>query len=132
MSDTSVLTEAHGLIHGDRRDDYGGPLESFSTIAALWEPILDCGVTAEQVALCLIQLKVARALHGWQRDSFVDIAGYAGCLDLIRQERRAETGREASSQREVPCADGDRRVDPQRDRVRRVVREADPLSGAHR
>lgn len=87
MRRTTILEEADKLIHNDRREDYGSPLESFTRIADLWEPILGVQVSAEQAALCLIQLKVARALHGWQRDSFVDIAGYSGCLDLIRQER---------------------------------------------
>ena len=85
--ESTVCEEAQAIIHGPRRDDYGSPLESFDRIARLWAPLLGVAVTAEQVALCLIQLKVARALNGYQRDSFVDIAGYAGCLDLLRQER---------------------------------------------
>lgn len=86
----SILTEAEALIHGDRRDDYGGPLESFTRVAELWTPILGWDITAEQVALCLIQLKVARYVNGAQRDSLVDIAGYAGCLELIEREREMQ------------------------------------------
>jgi len=78
-----VLEEAHSVIHGDRRQDYGSVKESFSLIGRLWSEVLGVDVAAEQVALCLIQLKVARAVHGWQRDSVVDIAGYAGCLGMI-------------------------------------------------
>ena len=107
MSETTVLQEAHDLIHGDRRDDYGGPLASFSTIACLWEPVLGTDVTPEQVALCLIQLKVARALHGWQHDSFVDIAGYAGCLDMIRQERAERDSRPSCDRCGSPLRDDD-------------------------
>ncbi len=76
----SVLQEAERIINGERRDDYGDVRESFATIAALWSPVIGRPVTAEEVALCMIQLKVARAMHGYQRDSLVDIAGYAGCL----------------------------------------------------
>jgi hypothetical protein len=87
MNDESVLQEAERIINGERRESYGGALESFDRIAKLWEPILGGGVTAEQVALCMIQLKVARYLVGQQRDSIVDIAGYAGCLEKIEKER---------------------------------------------
>jgi len=86
---TTACTDADRIIHGERRDDYGSPLESFDSIAQLWSVVLRTEVTAEQVALCMIQLKVARAMNGYQYDSFVDICGYAGCLDLIRQERSA-------------------------------------------
>ncbi len=82
MSET-VLQEAERIINGSRREDYGDVRLSFERIAALWSPVIGTTVSAEQVALCMIQLKVARALNGWQRDSIVDIAGYAGCLALL-------------------------------------------------
>lgn len=81
----SVLQEAERIINGQRRDDYGDVRESFQIIADLWSPILGTDVTGEQVALCMIQLKIARALQGYQRDSIVDIAGYAGCLARLRE-----------------------------------------------
>lgn len=88
----TVLDEARAIIHGQRRSDYGGPLESFTRIGRLWAPVLDLDeVTPEQVALCMIGLKVARAMNGFQRDSMVDIAGYAGCIELIQNERDGAT-----------------------------------------
>lgn len=89
VSDESILQEADRIINGERRESYGGALDSFTRIAKLWEPILEGvdDITAEHVALCLIQLKVARYLVGQQRDSIVDIAGYAGCLEKIAEER---------------------------------------------
>ena len=87
MSEESVLQEAERIINGERRESYGGALESFDRIAKLWEPLLGVSVSAETVALCMIQLKVARYLNGQQRDSIVDIAGYAGCLEKIARER---------------------------------------------
>ena len=83
----STLQEAERIINGERRESYGGALESFDRIAQLWTPVLCVTVTAEQVALCMIQLKVARYMNGQQRDSIVDIAGYAGCLEKIANER---------------------------------------------
>lgn len=82
----NVLQEAERLIYGARRDDYGSCVDSFERIAGMWGLVLGREVSADQVALCLIQLKVARACNDAdkgqtiKRDSIVDIAGYAGCL----------------------------------------------------
>jgi len=86
----TVLEEAAELINGQRQKDYGSALDSFTRIGKIWSAILDIHVGAEQVALCLIGLKVARATQGWKRDSIVDIAGYAGCMEMIQAERAAQ------------------------------------------
>lgn len=84
----SVLEEAESIINGQRKADYGTPMDSFSRIGRMWAPILGLeDVSPEQVALCMIALKISRALNGYQRDSLVDIAGYAGCIELIQAER---------------------------------------------
>jgi len=88
MSEKSVLREADEIINGERQQDYGTPLQSFTTIAGLWSPILGVDVTPEQVALCMIGVKIARYNNGGgQRDSLIDIAGYAGCIELMKRER---------------------------------------------
>ena len=79
----NVLAEADRIVHGDRQNQYGSPRDSLSTTAALWGPIFGTEVTPEQVALAMIELKVARILAGSGRDSFVDLAGYAGVLALV-------------------------------------------------
>ncbi len=80
-----ILLEAEMLIHGQRRDDYGSAEESFQRISDLWGPINASDLTgAEKVALCMIQLKIARYCNSRSRDSLVDIAGYAGCLAQVR------------------------------------------------
>jgi hypothetical protein len=88
----SVLSEAERIINGSRRQDYGDTYDSFDLIGRLWGDVLGVEVTAEQVALCMIQLKVARWINGQQRDSVVDIAGYAGCIDKMQQRRAREGG----------------------------------------
>lgn len=82
-----VLREAASLISGDRERDYGPPAKNFATIAALWSQILGIEVTAQQVALCMIQLKMARMINGggMKKDSAVDIAGYAGLAWELRE-----------------------------------------------
>ena len=53
----------------------------FERVAVRWSQVLGTRVTAAQVALCLIDLKLARLAHDPAHlDSQVDIAGYAACL----------------------------------------------------
>lgn len=79
----SINHEAHKIINGARQTAYGSPTESFSKIAVLWSEVLNTHVTPEQVLLCMIQLKVVRAMNGGERDNFVDIAGYAGLSEML-------------------------------------------------
>ena len=53
----------------------------FAVIAARWSLVLGITVTPAQVALCLIDLKLARLTRDPSHlDSIVDVAGYAACL----------------------------------------------------
>ena len=57
----------------------------------MWGVILDVGpLSAEDVALCMIAVKLARQATRPKRDNIVDIAGYARVLELIQQEREGE------------------------------------------
>ena len=73
---TDILETAAELINGDRERDYGTPAENFGRIAAGWSVILDQDVSAEQVALCMAWLKIARLVNGPHEDSYVDAAAY--------------------------------------------------------
>ena len=76
-----ALREAATIISGDRDVQYGGPEENFARIAKIWSVILGIVITEEDVAMCMVGLKVARYANksGFQPDTWVDIAGYAGC-----------------------------------------------------
>lgn len=82
MSET-VLAEADRIIHGDRKTTYGEVQESFTRIALIWGAILGQPVTATQVALCMIGLKIIREVNKTQRDNLVDIAGYSGLAAVL-------------------------------------------------
>lgn len=75
------------LVHGDRGRDYGSPYDDFGRTAAMWQTILGVAVTPEQVALCMICVKISRLANAMKDDSIVDICGYAEALHLVRQER---------------------------------------------
>jgi hypothetical protein len=78
-----ILQEADRIAGEQRSRDYGHPKANHERIAVGWSVILGVPVTAAQVALCMIWLKVAREINTPKRDNRVDIAGYAKCLDMI-------------------------------------------------
>lgn len=80
----SMLQQAHELVYGQRQVDYGPAKENLQNIADLWSVILGIPVTTDQVALCMIQVKVARLIRSpHHADSWVDIAGYVGVKDKM-------------------------------------------------
>ena len=75
-----ALREAAKIISGDRDAQYGGPEDNFGRIAALWSTLFDHQFTREDVAVAMIAVKLARyaSKSGFQPDTWIDIAGYAG------------------------------------------------------
>jgi hypothetical protein len=80
VNGAQLLQHAAGVIE-DRQRTYGSPERSFADIAARWSLVLGTTVTPAQVALCMIDLKLARLTRDpGHLDSIVDVAGYAACL----------------------------------------------------
>jgi len=84
---TKILAEADALINGPRQNSYGTPTENFTRIAALWSVVLGHSITASQAAQCMLLVKVARQIHAPKQDNLIDIAGYAGVIDMIESEK---------------------------------------------
>jgi hypothetical protein len=99
MSDnfrTEILQEAIGLINGDRQNQYGDPIDDFSTTASLWQTYLErifdsrggLVIHPHDVAVLMVLLKVSRL--SWspdKRDHWADIAGYTGCgWDCVQRQ----------------------------------------------
>jgi hypothetical protein len=87
MKDESILDEAKRIVHGDRGENYGHPLEDFSRTAKIWSAILGTDVSPEQVALCMVGVKISREVNRPKRDNIVDGAGYFETLDMVKKER---------------------------------------------
>lgn len=94
VKDFPMLHQAEELINGERQKDYGDKLPNFSQIADFWNAHLKFklmpghSVSAEDVALMMVNVKQARLVKSPDHfDSILDIAGYAGCYDKIREER---------------------------------------------
>ena len=84
MKATNLLQHAAGVIE-DRQGQYGDPGPLFALIARRWSLTLDHPVSPSQVALCLIDLKLARlTANPGHLDSIVDVAGYAALLGELR------------------------------------------------
>ena len=80
MNAEAFLEHAAGLVTRRRRE-YGEPVNLFEHIATRWSLTLGTKVSPAQVALCLIDLKLARLARDPKHlDSQVDVAGYAACL----------------------------------------------------
>ena len=84
MTSWSILGHTAKVLE-ERRDDYGDPADQFKAIAARWSITLGMPVSPAQVALCMIDLKLARlAYDPGHVDSVVDVIGYAALLREIR------------------------------------------------
>lgn len=83
-----ILHEAEKCICGQREQDYGSPESNFGIIANLWSDYLNAEVTALDVSMMMVLLKVARIKNGGgSGDSFIDIAGYAACGGEIHDRK---------------------------------------------
>lgn len=94
----SILEEAQRLVYGDRNKDYGHPLDDFSRTGematGLFRKKLRPGqeITAEDVGMFMILIKLSRQMNAPKRDNMVDTAGYAGTVQMCIEER-ARRGR---------------------------------------
>jgi hypothetical protein len=85
----SILQEAHRLTHGNRNADYGHPLDDYTRTAALVSALfahkLTEPLTADEMALAMVCVKLSRQAHKPKRDNMVDAAGYCwvahACLE---------------------------------------------------
>ncbi len=89
MNAQDLLIEAARIV-SERRVAYGDPASSMAVIAARWSVTLGTPVSAAQVVLCLIDLKLARLAHDpSHQDSILDVAGYAAVLqEVVHQHQR--------------------------------------------
>lgn len=100
-SKENILREADRLIHGDRNKQYGHPLDNHTTTAEFWniylKTVSDRGkvfLDTEDVCFLNILQKISReaTTGARKRDTITDIAGYAGNIEMCReeQERRSK------------------------------------------
>lgn len=88
---SSILLEAEKLINGDRRADYGHPLDDYTRTAGLFNAAFGDKIkspfTAEDLILVMVLVKISRQRNLPKRDNLVDACGYLGCIELCEKER---------------------------------------------
>lgn len=90
---STVATDAQTLVYGDRNDGYGHPRDNMTRTAIIWTGLLQdklvdgAFIAPEDVARCMVGLKLSRDVSAPLRDNRVDGIGYLIALD------RLETGR---------------------------------------
>ena len=80
---TDILSEAYGIIRGERLQHYGPPTESFERIAGMWSAYIGVELTPNDVCALMVLLKQGRMRDGYHRDSAVDAAGYSALQEVL-------------------------------------------------
>jgi hypothetical protein len=87
----TILEEAQRIVDGARQKNYGHPLDNWNDTAAIANAVLRKKLreplTADDLLLVMLGVKLARLGNAFTRDSVVDVAGYARCMEMVRDER---------------------------------------------
>lgn len=95
----SILGEAARIIHGDRNEDYGHPLDNHGTTAAMMRAWLErrygMEIPFDEDDVCVFHIleKLSRHAERPKRDNLVDVAGYAGNIEMMEREKRRRRDR---------------------------------------
>lgn len=81
------------IIYGDREQTYGHPSVNLDRISKIWSVIFGHEVTIEQVAWCMVGLKMAREVNKKSDDNIVDALGYLMLIDRCREKDVREQDR---------------------------------------
>lgn len=80
MKRAEILDTAKEYVTKDRAADHGNMEDNFSNIARYWSVHLGIELTAEDVAVMMTLLKLARIKSNRKHmDNWVDGAGYLAC-----------------------------------------------------
>lgn len=80
MKRAEILDTAKEYVTKDRAADHGDMEDNFSSIARYWSVHLGVEVTADDVAVMMTLLKLARIKSNRKHmDNWVDGAGYLAC-----------------------------------------------------
>lgn len=87
MNRANTLEKAKEIVCGHRENEYSSPEDNFKTIADFWSVYKGVEFTANDVAMMMALLKIARIRTGTATDdSYVDLAGYAACGSEINSK----------------------------------------------
>jgi len=83
-----LISEDIAATIGDRNGSHGDPIENHEHIAELWSAYLQTDVSATDVAVCMMLLKLSRyKIGGHARDHWLDTQGYAEIANMIEFDK---------------------------------------------
>jgi hypothetical protein len=88
----NILDQAKQITEQDRNRYYGHPLDNHTCTAALWSSYINrkfgtkLELSAKDVCMLMILLKVSREANKENIDNIVDICGYARNLQMVNEE----------------------------------------------
>ena len=91
MKTREYLDTAAKIVMGQRQYDYGDKYQNHENIAKLWSGYLDYKISAHDVAICMLLVKVARLKHRPTQDCYIDMAGYAAIAGEINDRKEDDT-----------------------------------------
>ena len=91
MRSREYLDTAAKIVQGQRQFDYGDKYQNHENISKLWSAYLDYKISANDVAICMMLLKVARLKHRPTEDCYIDMAGYAAIAGEINDKDKNDT-----------------------------------------
>jgi len=91
MKTKEYLDRAAKIVTGQRQFDYGNKYENHKNISDLWSAYLGKEVSAHDVAICMLLVKVARLKHRTTEDCYIDMAGYAAIAGEINDKDKDDT-----------------------------------------
>ena len=72
-------------IVADRRAKREAPGPHFERTAQVWSAILGHPVSATQVVMCMVGLKLSRAAGWYDPDNMADVEGYASLFEEVKK-----------------------------------------------
>ena len=91
MKTREYLDTAAKIVMGQRQHDYGDKFQNHENISKLWGAYLGYNISAHDVAICMLLLKVARLKHRPTKDCYIDMAGYAAIAGEINDRKKDGT-----------------------------------------
>ena len=85
------LDIATKIVTGQRQYDYGDKYQNHKNISELWSSYLGTKISAHDVAICMLLVKVARLKHRTTEDCYIDMAGYAAIAGEINDKDKDDT-----------------------------------------
>lgn len=91
MNASEIAQHAASLVAGDRNASHGDKHVNFENIRALWSAYLYRELSATDVALMMVLLKVARTKAGGHNaDDYVDAVGYAAIAGELAEKAQVK------------------------------------------